>query len=84
MSSKHGFVGFADTPDTCSVFGCMTPREVHEVSFAVNPCYGCGCDTVFGRGSFVNRVPADTTSDGRDGYYCAECVGADIDDEETE
>lgn len=83
MDNNHGFVSYADTPDKCSVWGCKTPREIHDVSYAVNPCYGCGCDTVFGRGKFVNRVTADVTADGRDGYYCADCVG-DESDEESE
>lgn len=81
MPDTHGFVSFIDSPDTCSVWGCTIPREVHAVSFAVNPCFGCGCDTVFGRGAYVNRVPADDTADGRDGYYCAACVGDENDEE---
>jgi hypothetical protein len=36
-----------------------------------NLCIDCGCDTAFGSGNFVNRVPAD---DGENsGFMCADC-----------
>jgi hypothetical protein len=36
-----------------------------------NACIECGCDTAFGSGNFVNRVPADNGTD--TGFLCVEC-----------
>ena len=36
-----------------------------------NLCIECGCDTSYGKGSFVNRIPADDGE--RIGYWCADC-----------
>lgn len=37
-------------------------------------CRICGCDTAFGSGNFVNRIPDD------DGWLCAMCAGYDCDE----
>jgi hypothetical protein len=37
-----------------------------------NHCIGCGCDTAFGSGNFVNRIPADDGE--KEGYMCVECL----------
>ena len=41
-----------------------------------NKCVDCMRDTSFGRGLFVNRIPADRDDDKgyREGYLCGECV----------
>ena len=36
-----------------------------------NHCVECGCDTSFGSGNFVNRIPANFGVE--EGYMCAEC-----------
>lgn len=36
-----------------------------------NACIECGCDTAFGSGNFVNRIPADNGE--ATGFLCIEC-----------
>lgn len=36
-----------------------------------NRCVECNCDTSFGSGNFVNRIPASTET--HEGYMCPEC-----------
>lgn len=43
-----------------------------------NNCVECGCDTSFGSGNFVNRIPALT--DTHDGWMCVECQSMECDD----
>ena len=42
-----------------------------------NHCVECGCDTSFGSGNFVNRIPADDGE--KEGYLCASCMGTECD-----
>jgi len=41
-------------------------------------CVECGCNTAFGSGNFVNRIPADSGE--VSGYLCAECQSAPCDE----
>lgn len=76
----HGFVSYEDWPDMCSVWGCTLDKDKHTGLPVRHPCFLCGDETMMGYGKFVNRIPADDTSDGRPGYICAECEGdADYD-----
>jgi hypothetical protein len=42
-----------------------------------NHCVECGCDTSFGSGNFVNRIPADDGE--KEGYMCAFCMASECD-----
>ncbi len=51
-----------------------------------HPCIYCNKPTAFGSGHFVNRIPADTdmelkngTIEYRDGYACAKCMMLECD-----
>lgn len=70
---KHAFISYIDSPDTCSACGDYADLMVHDTPSVADPCFGCGASTAFGSGRYVNRIPADKTAEGQDGYLCAEC-----------
>jgi hypothetical protein len=81
MKAAHSFTSYSDAPSRCSVWGCFfAGPDDHEALDAPQPCFGCGLDTSFGSGRFINRVPADDTADGRPGYICEECMSDGSDD----
>lgn len=77
---KHAFISYIDTPDFCSACRDLADTMVHDVPAVADPCFGCGESTAWGSGRYVNRVPADKTAEGQDGYWCDECLSDDEDE----
>jgi hypothetical protein len=46
-------------------------------------CTGCGCNTAYGYGSFVNRIPSEWQRDAASpvlrGYLCSDCQAMECD-----
>ena len=58
----------------------LAPGGVRSVG---DYCTGCGCNTAYGYGSFVNRIPSEWQRDAASpvlrGYLCADCQAVECD-----